>query len=148
MRCSPSPPDAAAQFPHDDGWLGLAAVGANGDLVGRDLAELTVETASDYRATLDQASLLAGLPTAHGSVPLVLTGSVAAQPGAAPPPKQGLVVAVNGTVAGVVGDYRPAGRGWTFTWATLPISTATALTRSRVYEVERTAAGTILHPAT
>ena len=30
------------EFPYGDDWIGLAAVGANGDLVGRDVAEFTV----------------------------------------------------------------------------------------------------------
>ena len=133
----------AAQFPYGDDWVGLAAVGANGDLVGRTIAELTVGAASDHPVTLDQRGLMARLPTADGSVPLVLTGSVA---GDAPPSTE-LVVAVNGTIAGVVGDYQPTGRGWTFTGYVADLYRDGA-NDVQVFEVERAATGTILHPTT
>ena len=42
----------AEEFPHGDDWTALAAVGDNGDLVGRRVADLTVGTPSSYRATL------------------------------------------------------------------------------------------------
>ena len=54
------------QFPHGDDWIGLAAVGVNGDLVGRDVAEFEIGTDSDYTATIDQRAQFAELPTERG----------------------------------------------------------------------------------
>ena len=134
----------AEQFPYGDDWLGLAAVGVNGDLVGRAVGELTIGSASEYQVTVDDAEQFARLPTAGGSLPLVLTGTVAGRAGADAPSAE-LVVAVNGTVAGVVGDYRRAGQGWTFTGYVADLYRDGA-NEVDVYEVERTADGTILRP--
>jgi hypothetical protein len=103
----------AEQF-HGDDWIGLAAVGANGDLVGRDVDELTAGPPSELRAELDQADLLKQLPTADGTGPFVLTGTVTGQTESDDAPED-LVVAINGTLAGIVGDFQPSGGGWTFT---------------------------------
>ena len=103
----------AEQF-HGDDWIGLAAVGAAGDLVGRDVNELTAGPPSELRAELDQAELFEQLPTADGTAPFVLTGTVTGQPESDDTPED-LVVAVNDTLAGVVGDFQPSGEGWTFT---------------------------------
>jgi hypothetical protein len=99
---------------HGDDWIGLAAVGPAGDLVGRDVDELTAGPPSDLRATLDQAELFERLPTSDGTAPYVLTGTVTAQPESDDGPGD-LVVAVNGTLAGIVGDFERSGEGWTFT---------------------------------
>jgi Sulfatase len=104
----------AADFPHGDDWTALAAVGEHGELVGRRVDELTLGAPSAYRATLDQEELLHDLPTAEGEMPFVLAGRVTARDDAADAPPE-LLAAVNGTVVGVVGGYRPAGGGWDFT---------------------------------
>jgi Sulfatase len=93
------------QFPYGDDWLGLAAVGPNGDLVGSDVAELEVGPASELHIRLDQADQFDAVPTADGRAPFVLTGTVTG-----PRPAQSdLVVAINGRVAGILGGPRPAG---------------------------------------
>ena len=97
------------QFPHGDDWIGLAAVGINGDLVGRDVAEFEVAEDSDYTATIDQRDQFAELPTDDGEMPFAISGTIV---GPDEPPE--LVVAVNGRLAGVVGGYAPSGGGWTF----------------------------------
>jgi hypothetical protein len=134
----------AEQFPHGDDWLALAAVGVNGDLVGRAVGELTVGAASEFRVTVDQADQLARLPTAGGLLPLVLTGTVTGR-AAADPPSAELVVAVNGTVAGVVGDYRRKGQGWKFTGYVADLY-RDGVNELVVYEVERAAGDAILRP--
>ncbi len=105
---------ARAEHYHGDDWIGLAAVGPVGDLVGRDVDELTVGPASELTATLDQADLLEQLPTADGTAPFVLTGTVTGQSASADEPGE-LLVAVNGVLAGVVGDFQGSGGRWTFT---------------------------------
>ena len=97
------------QFPHGDDWIGLAAVGDNGDLVGREVSEFEVGPNSDYTATIDQRDQFAALPTDEGEMPFAISGSV---DGPDEPPE--LLVAVNGRLAGVIGGYTPAGTGWTF----------------------------------
>jgi hypothetical protein len=103
----------AEQF-HGDHWIGLAAVGENGDLVGRDVDELAAGPPSELSATLDQADLFERLPTADGTAPFVLTGTVI-RPTESDGVPEDLVVAINGTLAGVVGDFQPSSGGWTFT---------------------------------
>jgi hypothetical protein len=132
----------AEQFPHGQDWVGLAAVGANGDLVGRDVGELAMGAASEHRATLDRAELLEQLPSS-GTAPFVLTGSVG---GPKNPPPGELVVAINDTVAGIVGDYRPSGRRWTFTGYVADFYRE-GRNDVRLYEVERNGGVVVLHPA-
>ncbi len=105
---------ARAEKFHGDDWIGLAAVGAAGDLVGRDVDELTVGPPSELEATLEQADRLERLPTADGTAPFVLTGTVTGRTESDDAP-QDLVVAINGTLAGVIGDFQPSSSGWTFT---------------------------------
>ena len=79
------------EFPHGTDWTALAAVGPNGDLVGREVTELTSGDPSPLDAELDQAELFASLPTVEGTAPFVLAGRVSTEPAG------DLVVAVNGT---------------------------------------------------
>jgi hypothetical protein len=133
----------AEQF-HGDDWIGLAGVGPDGDLVGRDVDELTVGTPSRLRAELEQAELLQSLPTTDGTEPFVLTGTVTgrATSGGAP---EDLVIAVDGTLAGVAGDFHRSGGGWTFTGYVADLYRE-GRNEVRLYEVERTSGGAVLHP--
>jgi hypothetical protein len=97
------------QFPHGDDWIGLAAVGVNGDLVGRDVAQFETKADSGYTATIDQQAQFAELPTEQGEMPFAISGKVE---GRDEPPE--LLVAVNGRFAGVIGGYVADGAGWTF----------------------------------
>jgi hypothetical protein len=97
------------EFPHGDDWIGLAAVGDSGDLVGRDVAEFETGTASAYTASIEQRSQFADLPTEDGEMPFVISGFV---DGPDEPPE--LLVAVNGRLAGVTGGYAQAAGRWTF----------------------------------
>ena len=103
---SRSPSGAREDFPYGDDWMALAAVGDNGDLVGTTSPISRSATRATRRATLDQADLFDALPTDDGELPFVLAGTVTG--GSSEPPE--LVAAVNGTIAGVVGGYRPQRR--------------------------------------
>jgi hypothetical protein len=128
------------EFGGDD-WIGLAAVGANGDLVGQDVSDLAVGAPSTYSATLRDEALLEDLPTDEGSMPYVLTGTVAAPSGDAPPE---LLVAVNGRIAGVVGGYNPSDNGWGFVGYVADFYVLGANT-IELYEVTRDADAATLH---
>jgi Sulfatase len=131
----------AADFPHGDDWTALAAVGDNGDLVGRRVDELELGDPSAYEATLEQEDLLADLPTADGKMPFVLAGTVT---GADDEPPE-LLAAVNGTLAGVVGGYRPRGDGWAFNGYVADFYREGA-NEVVLYEVTRAGSAVTLHP--
>ena len=129
------------EFAGDD-WIGLAAVGENGDLVGQDVSDLAVGAPSTYTATLRDEALLEDLPTDEGSMPYVLTGTVAGPSDDAPPE---LLAAVNGRIAGVVGGYNPSGNGWEFVGYVADFYVDGANT-VELYEVTREADVATLHP--
>ncbi len=130
-------------FPYGDDWMALATVGDNGDLVGTDVADLEIGDPSERRATLDQAELFDSLPTDDGELPFVLAGTVTG--GSSEPPE--LVAAVNGTIAGVVGGYRPSGGGWAFTGYVADLY-VTGRNDVVLYEVTRDGDEVTLHAAT
>jgi hypothetical protein len=74
----------------------------------------------------------------------VLTGTVTGQTESDDPPDD-LVVAINGTLAGVVGDFQGSSRGWTFTGYVADLY-RDGRNEVRLYEVERTRSGAVLHP--
>jgi hypothetical protein len=96
-------------FPYGDDWIALAAVGDNGDLVGRKVDEIELGADSAFTATIDQRAEFADLPTDDGEMPFAVSGKAR---GPDEPPE--LLVAVNGELAGVIGGYAPDGAGWTF----------------------------------
>ena len=136
---------AAAQdaewFPRGDDWTGLVAVGDNADLVGRPTSDLTVGGPSDYSVEFDDADTFGDLPTDDGQVPYLLVGTLR---GATARPEE-LVVAVNGTVAGVLGGYEERGSAYRLHGVVGPwfVDGANEVT---AYEVERTPTGAVLHP--
>jgi Sulfatase len=134
----------AADFPHGDDWTALAAVGDNGELVGRRVDDLAVGAPSTYRATLEQADLFGDLPTADGTMPFVLAGTVSATNGSGAEPPE-LLAGVNGTLAGVVGGYRPAAGGWDFTGYVADLYREGA-NEIALYEVARDGEAVTLHP--
>ena len=129
------------EFPYGDDWLGLAAVGDNGDVVGRAVGGegLPVGDPSTFTVTIDQADEFASLPTADGEMPFGMAGTVH---GDAEPPE--LVVAINGQVAGVLGGYRPVGGGWSFMGYVADLYDAGA-NDVAVYEVTRDGDAVTLH---
>lgn len=132
----------AAATRHGDDWVGLAAVGDHGDLVGLRVDELDTGDPSALSWQLDAEDELGSLPTDDGQVPQVLTGTVATPDGERPPE---LVVEINGRLAGVVGAYRPDGDGWRFTGVMAPFL-RDGPNDVVGYEVERAEASVVLHP--
>ena len=131
----------ARQFPYGDDWTALAAVGENGDLVGKQVTSFDVGDPSEYTVTLADSNLFADLPTDNGQMPFVLHGTVT---GEAQPAE--MVAAVNGRIAGIVGGYRPSGGGWTFIGYVADFYRDGA-NEVAVYEVERAGDTVTLHPA-
>ena len=78
------------------GWQPSARTATSSE----DISDLTIGLPSRYTATLRDEALLEDLPTDEGSMPYVLTGTVAGPSDDAPPE---LLAAVNGRIAGVVG---------------------------------------------
>jgi hypothetical protein len=103
----------AEDFAYGEDWTGLAAVGENGDLVGRRVDDLTVGEPSRFRASLNDEELFADVPAAGGLMPYVLVGTATARGDTKEEPPE-LLVAINGTLAGVVGGYQPKHGGWAF----------------------------------
>jgi hypothetical protein len=130
-------------FPHGDDWTALAAIGEHGDLVGTDVADHAVGEPSELHATLDQADLFDDLPTAAGTEPFVVAGEV--HDTATEPPE--LVVALNGTIAGVVGGYRPDGTDWAFNGYVADFFESGS-NEVALYEVTRDGSEATLHPVT
>lgn len=97
----------AVEFPHGTDWMAVAAVGEHGALVGREVDEFELGEPSAHTITIDQADEFADLPTADGQMPFGLSCTVH---GDDEPPE--LVVAVNGTLAGVIGGFGSADGGW------------------------------------
>lgn len=126
-------------FPHGLDWTALAAVGDDGELVGRGLDEVTLGEPSDLTIEWAQEDEFASLPTPEGSMPFGLRGVVAGGSGETPPE---LLVAVNGTIAGVLGGYIPDGDvRWTFIGFVADLYVEGANTVD-AYEVTRDAGGT------
>lgn len=132
----------AEWFPRGDDWVGLVAVGEGTDLVGSPTTDFTVGELSDYTWELDDADLLAGdLPSDEGQVPYLLVGTLS---GAESRPPE-LVVAVNGTLAGVVGGYVERGSTYRLHGVVGPWF-VDGHNEVVAYEVERGPSGTVLHP--
>ena len=131
----------AETFPHGDDWIGLAAVGEFGDLVGREVTDFEIGATSDYAVTIDQADQFQSLPTADGEMPFAFSGRVE---GPSEPPE--LLVAINGRLAGVIGGYRPNAGGWTLMGYVADLYEQGS-NDVRVYLVERDGDTVTLHPA-
>lgn len=130
----------AANYAGDD-WAGLAATGEHRDLIGRSVAAVPVGRGSDLRWRASDERLFASLPTDDGFVPYMLEGEVRSAGGDRPPD---LLVAVNGTLAGVVGAYTEEDGRWIFTGVVGPYYVDGANT-VEAYEVETTPQGSVLH---
>lgn len=89
----------ATYLPFGDDWLGVAAVGDYGDLVGQPVGQVDTSGGSGGPWTADQAATLADWdPEGSALAPILLAGHVDLQ-GVAVPSE--VLVVVNGTVAGV-----------------------------------------------
>jgi hypothetical protein len=101
-------------LPHREDWLGVAAVGTYGGLVGRPVASLdTRSTAGLTWTTGDSAALRDWDPASDQLAPLLIEGEI--ELAGAVTPTEALIV-VNGTVAGVATGFDATeGRGASFT---------------------------------
>lgn len=127
-------------FPRGDGWDDLAAVGVAADLVGRPDTEFEIGAPSDLSVSYDR---LANLDVASGLVPYSLRGVLGGNDST--PPE--LAVALNGTVAGTIGGYRPDGDAWRFSgvMANYFVDGSNGVV---AYEVERVGDRVVLHEVT
>ena len=132
----------AALFPRGEGWDDLAAVGEGEDLVGRPVSDYQVGAPSELALRFDRRDLLANL-SLTGQVPYSLRGSVTGGEGT--PPE--LVVALNGTIAGTIGGYRPDGDAWLFS-GLMANYFADGHNDVAAYQVERTGDRVVLHEVT
>jgi hypothetical protein len=98
-----------ARFPADDGWRGVIAVGSLGDFVGRPVDDLDVAPHPSASWTVREADELTDVDAAN-RVPLVLHGRLQLD---GRPPDEALV-ALNGVVAGVAGDFEQHEGTWRF----------------------------------
>lgn len=85
-------------IPDQDSWIGVAGVGRNGDLVGRPVTSLRVETDDGFRWSLQLGDTLAEVDRSTGIVQTYLTGRVQLD---GSPESDEMLVTVNDRVAGV-----------------------------------------------
>ena len=99
------------RFPYRDDWLGVTAVGDHGDAVGQATTSLDIGPDEGWSWSTDRAAAFDGV--ADGFVPIQFDGTLHGPAGAAEP--EGVLVAVNGTVAGVGTQITPSGdHSWSF----------------------------------
>lgn len=130
----------AALFPRGDRWDDLAAVGVAEDLVGRPVTEFDIGEPADLAVSYDRQDLLANLDVDSGPVPYSLRGVL--QGGDPAPPE--LAVALNGTVAGTIGGYRPDGHAWRFS-GMMANYFIDGSNHVAAYQVERVGGRVVLH---
>lgn len=99
-------------FPRDD-WLGVAAVGAYGPLVGEDASTLTISDGPGWASSINQADQLAYRDLSAGLLPLRVTGTLTLPDGVPFPPEE-VVLVLNGKVAGVGGGWHAEDGAWKF----------------------------------
>lgn len=103
------------RFP-EPGWRGVAAVDGLGEFVGQPVDDLSVTSIEgddpDARWRLDHPERFQGIPAEGGTIPLVINATLSL--GAGNEPYEDALVAVNGTVAGVAGDFEREGGHWRF----------------------------------
>jgi hypothetical protein len=84
--------------PDQGSWLGVAAAGTNGNLVGRSTTEIEISSDESFRWSLDLGVSLEEVDRSTGMVQTLLTGRVEA---GTLPESDELLVVVNDTVAGL-----------------------------------------------
>lgn len=99
-------------IPDQTSWLGIARAGAIGDLVGRPLTDLEVESSDVFRWSLELGSDLADVDPDQGIVQTVVTGRVESD---VPVDGDQILIVVNDVVAGVGHFARDSESGGTFT---------------------------------
>src|SRR5690606_39089740 len=101
----------------EPGWDGVVAVGGLGRYVGRLVTSMGVtpvpdDVDADAVWRLEHAERFQAIAAEGGRIPLVVTGSLELEPGHEPADEA--LVAVNGTVAGVAGDFHEENGRWHF----------------------------------
>lgn len=104
------------RFP-EAGWRGVAAVGGLGRFVGEPVSALNVTDAPDTFIPdaswrLENPEALDDVQPGTGAIPLVIHGAVTI--GGDRVPYAEALVAINGEVAGVAGDFVLSGPAWRF----------------------------------
>ncbi len=100
------------RFGRDAGWRGVFAVGPHGAAVGAAVDDLPTGASTGLRWSIDQEDALAAVDPATGFVPLLVSGRLEVPEGANVPGT--VLIAVNGTVAGVGGGFGGSGGDRTF----------------------------------
>lgn len=85
-------------IPNQSSWVGIAAVGPYGDLVGTPVTDLEIESADDFRWSLELGADLEEVDRSTGVVQTVVTGRLEAD---IPPDGSEVLIVVNDVVAGV-----------------------------------------------
>ena len=137
--------DIAARHAADvggDDWDGLAAVGIGRDLVGQRVADLATGEPSELTWAPDDEDVFGSLPTEDGRMPYLIGATVTAPDGGQPPE---ILVAVNGTIAGVAGTHVHGDDGWRAFGVMAPYFRDGANT-VEAFEVESTDLGPVLRP--
>ena len=101
----------------EPGWDGVVAVGGLGRYVGRLVSSMEVtpvpeEVDADAAWHLEHPDRFEGVAAEGGHIPLVVKGSLDLEPGHEP--ADVALMAVNGTVAGVAGDFQEENGRWHF----------------------------------
>ena len=101
----------------EPGWDGVVAVGGLGRYVGRLVSSMGVtpvpeDVDADAAWRLQHPERFEAIPAEGGRIPLVVEGSLDLEPGHEPADEA--LVALNGTVAGVAGDFHEENGRWHF----------------------------------
>jgi len=87
----------------DEGWLGVAAVGKYGGLVGEPVSELGPQWLSDFTWRIDQSASFEQVNFSSGYVPILISGELVVPSGMSAPGD--VLIAVNDVIAGVAGGF-------------------------------------------
>jgi hypothetical protein len=85
-------------LPNQRSWLGVAAVGPNGSLVGKSTTELEIDSSSSFRWSLELGSSLDEVDRRTGMVQTMVTGRIESE---SVPDGDELLIVLNDVVAGV-----------------------------------------------
>lgn len=99
-------------IPDQSSWIGVAAAGTNGEMVGRPTTDIRIGSNDDFRWSLDLGTGLREIDRSTGKVQTLLTGRIEADP---LPGSDEILVVVNDVVAGVVHMTRDGATSGAFT---------------------------------
>ncbi|MEL7210052.1 MAG: sulfatase-like hydrolase/transferase, partial [Actinomycetota bacterium] len=102
------------RFPHRDDWLGVVAVGQHGVHVGEDVDDLDPDPGAGWSWSTDRATDFERVE--EGFVPIQFTGALSGPAGLDEP---SVLLAVNGTVAGVGTQVTEGDEDGSWTFSTI-----------------------------